>query len=398
MSAGVLIAGGGLAAQRCCEALRKAGDERPIRVVGAEAHAPYDRPPLSKGVLAGALDTGELSFRPAQWYAEHRVELLLGRSAAALDPTAHALTLDDGTILAYEQLLIATGALPRRLELLDGRANVQYLRTVDDAARLSRAIVPGTRLVVIGAGFIGQEVAATARGLGAEVVMLEALPVPLGRMLGDEIGAWFSALHRDHDVDVRCSTSAVDAVIGADGRVTGLITGEGHAIDCDEIVIGIGVLPADQWLYGSGLGGGHIGVEVDEAGRTATPDVFAAGDVARPFDQRVGAHVRTEHWEAAARLGAAAGRAMLGLDVPAAPLASFWSDQYGVRIQYLGYAAEADAVVIDGDGSGADLRAVWTREDRPVAALLVGRPREMPALRQAIDETFQPIIDRSHTP
>jgi NADPH-dependent 2,4-dienoyl-CoA reductase/sulfur reductase-like enzyme len=398
MSAGVLIAGGGLAAQRCCEALRKARDERPIRMICAEGHAPYDRPPLSKGVLAGTVEIGEIAFRASDWYEEQRVELLPGRSATALDPGARTVSLDDGAELAYEQLLIATGAVPRRLELLQGHANVHYLRTADDAIRLRHALGPGRRLVVIGAGFIGQEVAATARGLGAEVVMLEALPTPLGRMLGDEIGAWFATLHRDHGVDVRCSTTAAEAVVGADGRVTALITGEGHTIGCDEIVVGIGVMPADEWLYGSGLGGGHVGVEVDVGGRTAAPAVFAAGDVARPFDQRLGAHVRTEHWEAAARQGAGAARAMLGLEVPTPPLASFWSDQYGVRVQYLGYAAEADAVAIEGDSAGPDLRAVWTREGRAVAALLVGRPREMPALRRAIDETFEPIIDRSVTP
>lgn len=398
MSPGVLIAGGGLAAQRCCEALRKAGYEGTVRVVCGESRAPYDRPPLSKAVLAGTLPVADVAFRPGAWYHEHGIELLLGRRAAALDPAAHALTLDDGTVAAYEQLLVATGSQPRRLELLENRPNVHYLRTADDATALHAALGAGTRLVVIGAGFIGQEVAATARSLGAVVTVLEALPSPLSGMFGDEIGGWFAVMHREEGVDVQCSTTAADAVVDAEGRVTALVTGEGHEIRCDEIVVGIGVLPADAWLYGTGLGGGHIGVEVDQAGRTSVPDVYAAGDVARPFDPRLGAHVRTEHWEAASRLGAAAARAMLSLDVPVAPLASFWSDQYGVRFQYLGYAAEADAMSVDGDPAERDCSAVWTRDGQPVAALLVGRPRQMPALRRAIEETFDPILKRSLTP
>ena len=395
MSPGVLIAGGGLAAQRCCEAIRKAGYEGAIRVVCGESRAPYDRPPLSKAVLAGTLPVADVALRPAAWYVEHGVELLLGRRAASVDPAAHELTLDDGTVAPYEHLLVATGAQPRRLALLEGRPNVHYLRTADDAMRLHAALGPGTRLVVIGAGFIGQEVAATARGVGATVSLLEALPSPLSGMLGDEVGAWFTAMHRAEGVDVRCSTTAATAVVDSGGRVTALVTGEGHEIPCDEIVVGIGVVPADAWLFGTGLGGGHIGVEVDQAGRTSTPDIYAAGDVARPFDPRLGAHVRTEHWEAAARLGAAAARAMLGLDVPLAPLASFWSDQYGVRFQYLGYAAEADAMTVDGDPAQRDASAVWTRDGQPVAALLIGRPRQMPALRRAIEQTFEPIQDRS---
>ena len=402
MTSGVLIAGGGLAAQRCCETLRKAGYDGVIRLVCGEVHRPYDRPPLSKAVLAGSLPATDVAFRPATWYDERGIELLLGRRAVALDPAAHELTLDDGTTARYGQLLIATGSEPRKLELLADQPNVHYLRTVDDAQRLHATLRQGTRLVVVGAGFIGQEVAATARGLGAAVTMLEALPSPLSRIFGDEIGGWFATLHQQEGVDVRCSVTVADAAIGSDGRVTALVTGEGHEIACDEIVVGIGVMPADTWLYGTGLGGGHVGVEVDEAGRTTIADVYAAGDVARPFDPRLGAHVRTEHWEAAARLGAAAARAMLGLDAPTAPLASFWSNQYDIRFQYLGYAAEADAMSIDGDPQTRDYSVVWTRSGHPVAALLAGRPRQMPALRNAIEETFESIstspLNRSPTP
>jgi 3-phenylpropionate/trans-cinnamate dioxygenase ferredoxin reductase subunit len=395
MSAGVLIAGGGLAAQRCCETLRKQGYADPIRVLCAEARAPYDRPPLSKAVLAGTTPSADVAFRPTDWYAAHAVELTLGRAAASLDVPSSVVVLDDGTVVQYEHLLVATGSEPRRLELLAGAANVHYLRTADDADRLHARLGPDVRLVVIGAGFIGQEVAATARGLGATVTVLEALPAPLSGIFGEAIGGWFADTHRRQGVDVHCSTTASHVVTDPAGRVVTLITGEGHEIPCDEVVVGIGVMPSDAWLYGSGLGGGHVGVEVDESGRTSVAGVFAAGDVARPFDPRVGAHVRTEHWESAARLGAAAARSMLGLEAQAAPLASFWSDQYGTRIQYLGYAQEADAMTVDGDPATADCAVTWTRAGEPVAALLIGRPRQMPAARRSIETTFQPILERT---
>jgi 3-phenylpropionate/trans-cinnamate dioxygenase ferredoxin reductase subunit len=398
MSTDILVAGGGLAAQRCCEALRRGGFVGAIRVVCAEDRAPYDRPPLSKGVLAGDVPVADVAFRPPSWYEEKGVELVLGRRAAGVDPDAHRLTLDDDTVLPYGKLLIATGAQARRLELVGDGPNVHSLRTAADALRLRATLGPGTRLLVIGAGFIGQEVAATARALGADVTILEALPTPLSAVFGEEIGGWFSAMHAEEGVDVRCSTTAASVIVDDDGRVTRVVTGEGHELPCDEIVVGIGVVPADAWLYGSGLGGGHLGVEVDQAGRTSAADVLAAGDVARPFDPRLGLHVRTEHWEAAARLGASAARAMLGLEIPHPPLASFWSDQYGIRIQFVGYAAEADDMTVDGDPSQRDCTAVWTRVGKPVAALLVGRPREMPALRRAIDATFDPILERTPAP
>ena len=394
----ILIAGGGLAAQRCCETLRKGGFEGTIGMACLEALPPYDRPPLSKGVLAGTIPVSDLAFRPGSWYEEQRVALLLGRPAASLEADAHRVSLEDGTVVGYEQLLIATGSHPRRLALLEGRPNVHYVRTTEDTARLRASLGAGTRLLIIGAGFIGMEIAATARGLGAAVTVLEALPSPLGRLLGEEIGDWFAGMHREEGVDIRCSTTAAALVEEPDGRVRAIVTGDGHELGCDEIVVGIGVAPADGWLYGTGLGGAHAGVEVDHEGRTAEPDIYAAGDVARAFDPRVGAHVRTEHWEAAARMGPAAGKAMLGLDVPPPPLASFWSDQYGSRVQYLGYAEEADSMTIDGSTAERNFTVLWTRAGEPVAALLVGRPRALAAMRAAINDTFQPILERNLAP
>jgi 3-phenylpropionate/trans-cinnamate dioxygenase ferredoxin reductase subunit len=387
MNARIVIAGGGLAAQRCCETLRRSGHEGSITVACAEPVAPYGRPPLSKDLLAGIADAGEIGLRPAGWHAEHGVELLLGGTAVELHAGRHQLQLGRGTVLDYDRLLIATGARPRRLALLDGAPNVHVLRTIADAGRLRAALAPSSRLIVVGGGFIGQEVAATARGLGVEVSLLEAMDAPLVNLLGHDLGSWFANLHRRHGVDVHCGVTATDACRASDGSITGLIVGEGRIIPCDTILVGVGVAPADEWLAGSGIGGD--GVECDESGRTALPDVFAAGDVARPYDHYVGAHVRSEHWEAAARQGAAAARAMLDLPAPAAPPASFWSDQYGLRIQYLGYAPLGDRVEIDGDPARSDFAVVWHRDDRPVAALLVGRPRELPRMRKLVQATLE---------
>ncbi len=382
MSAHIVIAGGGLAAQRCCETLRRAGHRGRITLVCAEPVVPYDRPPLSKGVLAGELDPEALALRPPGWYADHGVELLLGRAAAALHAERHELELCDGGVLGYDRLLIATGAEPRPLPLFDGAPNAHLLRTAADAGRLRDALRPGRRLIVVGAGFIGQEVAATARALGVEVTVLEAMDAPLTGLLGHELGSWFADLHREEGVDLRCGVTAVGTRRDHRGRITGVATADGHTLACDLVLCGIGVTPADGWLAGSGLGGG--GVECDPAGRTALPDVFAAGDVARPYDPLAGAHGRSEHWEAAARKGAAAARAMLGAPDAAAPLSSFWSDQYGLRVQYVGHASLGETFELDGAVTSRDFAAVWRRRSRPVAALLVGRPRALPAMRRLV--------------
>ena len=331
---GIVIVGGGLAAQRCAETLRRRGYEAPVRMVCAEPEPPYDRPPLSKEMLAGESAAEALAYRPAWWYEEKRVELLLGVRAEGLDPGARRLRLDSGAELPYEKLLIATGGGARRLPFLEGYENVHYLRTLPDARRLSRELRAGARLAIVGAGFIGQEVAATARRLGAEVTMLEALEVPLAPILGAEVGGWFAALHAEEGVRV-LTGAMLEGARGAD-RVEELVLADGRRLACDAVVVGVGTIPATAWLEGSGLE--PDGVRTDTAGRTKLPGVFAAGDASIPFEPRFGAHARTEHWDAAAWQGAAAARSMLGEYPGTPPLPSFWSDQYGLRIQYVGHA------------------------------------------------------------
>lgn len=349
----IVIAGGGLAAQRCCERLRRKGYAGAIAMACDEAHPPYDRPPLSKEFLAGEV-TAPPRLRPDDWYADNDITLLMGERAAALHPDERELELGSGRRLRYDRLLIATGAAPRAIAGIDGHV----LRTLADAERLRESLAPGARLAVIGAGFIGQEVASTARKLGAEVTLFEAMPAPLAHIVGEKVGSWFARLHREHGVEVRLG----EAVEPSD------------AAAFDEVVVGIGVVPATEWLRGTPIGpNGSAAIRADHAGRTAIPNVFAAGDCAG-----------SQHWEAAVQQGAAAALAMLGEDPPPAPPSSFWSDLYGIRINWLGDARGADSVEIDGDPGERDFSVIYRHEGRAVAGLLVGRPRALPALRKEL--------------
>ena len=286
--------------------------------------------------------------------------------------------------------MIATGGAARRLPFLEGFENVHYLRTLADARRLRGELTAGARLAIVGAGFIGQEVAATARRLGVEVTMIEALETPLAPILGAELGAWFAELHRDEGV--RVLTGAMLEGARGSGRVEELVLADGTVLACDAVVVGVGTIPATGWLQGSGLEAG--GVPTDTAGRTKLAAVFAAGDASVPFDPRFGVHARTEHWDAAAWQGAAVAKSMLGEYPGTPPLPSFWSDQYGLRIQYVGHAHRSDAVAFDGDPASRDFGALFTQSGVAVAGLTVGRPRAIPALRKQIDRGHFPAANR----
>jgi 3-phenylpropionate/trans-cinnamate dioxygenase ferredoxin reductase subunit len=363
---GILIAGGGLAGQRCAQTLRRAGYEGGVRMVCGEPHAPYDRPPLSKAVLAGVEADEDLALRPASWYSDHAVELLLGTRAAGLDCARRKVTLADGEALGYEQLLIATGSRPRRLALLHGFANVHTLRTLEDARALRAAFAAGGRLVIVGAGFIGQEVAAAAAKAGVHTTIVEAADAPLAALLGPAVGAWFADLHRSEGVDVLLGTS-VAAATGTD-RVERLTLSDGRRLACDHVVVGIGVDPDLGWLAGSGLDPAVVRIGVE--GHTGAPGVFAAGDA-----------TGGGHWESAARQGMAAARAMLGLGSARPVAATFWSDLYDTRVHYVGDAPRADATTVDGDPARRDFSVTFTRAGTPVAVLLVGRPHDLPNAR-----------------
>jgi len=386
MSDGIVIAGGGLVAQRASETVRRLGYTGSLRMVCAEPHLPYDRPPLSKEVLSGEHAEDSVRFRPDDWYDEHDVDLLLGVSAASLVPAERRLGLSDGNTLRYDQLLIATGSRPRELPLLAGYENVSQLRTIDDARRLRIELKPGVRLVIVGAGFVGLEVASTARKLGAQVTILEAAPSPLIGVLGEQLGTWFSELHRSQGVEV--ITGRTVASVNGHGDVASLQLSDGRVVETDHVLVGVGAQPEVEWLAGSGLQNGPV--PVDAHGRTEIDAVFAAGDAAATYDRASKHHVPGSHWEAAGRQAVRAARAMLGLEPGRVELTSFWTDQYGLRIQYLGDAKLADAIAIDGEPEDRNFTATFTRAGRPVAALLIDRTRSLPAMRKLISDGGKP--------
>ena len=363
MTPGLLIVGGGLAAQRCCETLRALGHDGPITIAGAEGSEPYDRPPLSK---EGLTDAADPRFRPREWYAEHGVALRLGAPAVRLRAGARTVELAGGERLRYDDLLIATGSRPVMLPALGGFANVQALRTLADAERLRAALRGGAAVSVVGGGLIGLEVASSARRLGAAVTVIEAAPLPLGGLLGREVGLRLAAWHREDGAALRLG-AALESARGGE-RVEELVLADGSRVATDHVVVAVGVRPATDWLEGSGP--------------TAHPHVYAAGDV-----------TGSGHWEAAARQGAGVARALLGLDPqpPAPP--SFWSDQLGLRLQCVGAPAGAHATIAP-DPEGRGFEAVYRRDGRVSAVLLAGRSAaDLRAARRLL--TPEPQLERS---
>lgn len=388
----VAVVGASLAGLRAAQALREGGFTGSLVMVGEERHLPYDRPPLSKQVLAGTWPPERTTLADETALRDLGVDLRLGRRATALDADARRLTLDDGTQLAADGIVLATGARPRRLPGTDGRHDVLVLRTLDDAERLRTAIEqagPGCRVVVVGAGFIGSEVAATCAGLGCEVVVLEALQTPLEPALGELIGAACGALHLRHGVELRtgASVASIDAAPGPRSSRHTVQLADGGSVAADVVVVGIGVIPNTQWLDGSGLEVAD-GVVCDAA-LFAADGVVGAGDLARWSWRHHGEEqsVRIEHWEVASQMGVAAAKSLLAgraAAVPFDPVPYFWSDQYGLRIQVLGHPEPTDQVaVIDGrlDADDGKFVAIYGRAGKLTAALAISRPRQLMAFR-----------------
>jgi NADPH-dependent 2,4-dienoyl-CoA reductase/sulfur reductase-like enzyme len=401
----VVVVGASLAGLRACETLRTDGFAGRVTLVGAEAEVPYDRPPLSKKVLAGEWEPDRIRLRKPEAFDELGLDLRLGVRATGLDTERRVLSLADGSELAYQGLVIATGAAPRRLSDQPALDGVCELRTLADALDLrSRLAEHSTRVTVIGAGFIGLEVAATARQAGCVVTVLEGAPSPLIRGLGTVLGDAVAGVHARHDVDLRCGVT-VAAIEGVDGRVSGVRLGDGTLIGSDVVVVGIGVAPATEWLAGSGLEVWD-GIVCDDTLWTGRPGVYAAGDCARwhnhVFDPHDDAVMRVEHWTNAAEQGASAARNLLavaggGTPTPYESVPFFWSDQFESRIQFVGRAHGDDEVHVFAGSTDGSFAALYGWQDRLRGVLGVSMPKMVMPFRNLIaaKATWAEALDKA---
>ncbi|MGV0851656.1 NAD(P)/FAD-dependent oxidoreductase [Mycolicibacterium phlei] len=379
--------GAGQTAAVAARNLRRRGFDGRIVLIGDEPYVPYQRPPLSKEFLAGTETEDGLWILPPSWIADNDVEILTGTAVTRLDTTTRTVELDGQAPLRADAVLFATGGSPRTLPVPGPRPDlVHYLRTLDDSRRLATQLAPGRRLAIIGAGFIGLEIASTATAAGVSVTVLEAAAVPLAPVLGPEMGALMTQVHRDHGVDVRTGVS-VTAMRTTDTGVQIDLAG-GGTVEADAVVIGIGITPnVAVAAAASGLEVDN-GIVVDAVGRTSVPGVFAAGDVARRFSPRAGRHVRVEHFDNASRQGVAVANAMLGRDALSDDPYWFWSDQYGLNTQFVG--AAAGRPVIRGDLAALDFTGFYF--DGPVlcGAFSVERGEDISAVREMLGREVDP--------
>ncbi|WP_306209111.1 NAD(P)/FAD-dependent oxidoreductase [Actinoplanes sp. RD1] len=370
----VVIAGASAAGLAAAETLRREGFAGTVTLIGEELDAPYDRPPLSKQILAAQWEADRLFLRTGAQLAALGLDLRLGVPATGLDVAGRTVRLGDGSEIGYDGLIVATGVRPRRLP----GQGAHVLRTVADALALRRGLGPGRRLVVVGAGFLGAESAAVARTVGCEVTMLEPAPVPLAHAVGAGIGQVLTEVHREHGVDLRTGVTVSAVVEG------GVRLGDGELVEADEVLVAVGSHPNTEWLAGSGLRVDD-GLVCDRFCR-AGPGVYGAGDVARWDNPLFGVPMRVEHRTNAAEQGMAAARNLLGAARPFAPVPYFWSDQYDLRIQAYGYLRGHDAVsVVEGDLGSRRFVAAYHRNDRLVGVLAIGMPpRTVRSWRQAV--------------
>ncbi|MGP3970048.1 NAD(P)/FAD-dependent oxidoreductase [Streptomyces sp. 6N223] len=367
-----VITGASLAGAKAAEALRGHGFDGRLLLIGDEPDRPYERPPLSKGYLRGKQDRETIFVHPPRWYTDQDIDLRLDTTVTTIDRNRHAVTVSGGESIPYDKLLLATGASPRRLPVpgadLDG---VLYLRRVGDCERIMDTFRTASRVVFIGGGWIGLEVAAAAREAGVEVTVIEPGELPLLRVLGPQIAPVFADLHRENGVDLRLRAHATE-IVGGNGRVAGVRLTDGARIDADAVVVGIGAVPNTRLAVEAGL---HIdnGVVTDASLRTSDPDIHATGDVANALHPMLGKHIRVEHWANALHQPGTAARAMLGEPASYDRVPYFFTDQYDLGMEYAGYAepGDYDDVAVRGDLNGREFIAFWLSNGRVLAGMNV---------------------------
>jgi 3-phenylpropionate/trans-cinnamate dioxygenase ferredoxin reductase component len=375
---GIVIVGGGLAATRAAEQLRRAQYAGPVTIVSDEIHLPYDRPPLSKDVLRGEVEN--VTLKPREFYDENNITLLLGSAVTGVDTAAQTATLADGTVLNYDDLIIATGLVPRRIPSFPDLEGIRVLRTFEESQAMREHAGSAKHAVVVGAGFIGCEVAASLRGLGVDVVMVEPQPTPLASVLGEQIGAMVARLHRAEGVDVRTGIG-VAQVLG-DGHVEKVVLTDGTELAADMVVVGIGSRPATDWLAETGIEVDN-GVICDNVGRTSAPHVWALGDVAS-WQDATGHQARVEHWSNVTEQARVLVPVLLGQEPPEVIVVPyFWSDQYDVKIQCLG-EPEADDIVHVVEDDGRKFLAYYERDGVIAGVVGGGMPGKVMKARAKI--------------
>lgn len=354
---GIVVVGAGLAAAKAIETLREDGFDGAITLIGDEAERPYERPALSKEYLQGKSTSEDLFVHPAAWYGDHDVDTRFGDAATSIDRDARTVTLASGDTVSYDQLLLATGSRPNTLPIPGADlAGVFSLRRMSDSDQIRAAFADAKNVVIIGAGWIGLETASAARAAGLNVTVLEFAPLPLQRVLGDKLATYFAELHRKNGVDLRTSVSAT-AIEGSDKRVTGVRVDD-EVLPADLVIVGVGIKPNSELAAEAGLAVDN-GITVDESLHTSDPTVFAAGDVANARNTTLDSSIRVEHWDNAIRQGKLAAKSMLGAAGAYDWQPYFYTDQFDLGMEYVGYASAADDVVIRGDQSTGEFIAFW---------------------------------------
>lgn len=363
-----VIVGGGLAGAKAAEALREKGFDGEVILFAAEDHLPYERPPLSKDYLAGKKSLEDFTPHPEDWYREHDVELRLGTEITFVDRLNHSVGFAEGRHQGYDKLLLATGSRPRTPSIPGSDVeDVHYLRTVDDASALVEALSEGSTLAVVGAGWIGLEVAASARERGVAVTVVESAELPLLGALGREAAEVFAQLHREHGVDLRLETS-VDEITTVDGKVTGLRLGDESTISADAVLVAVGATPNTELAERAGLDTADGGILVDASLKTSDDDIYAVGDIAAADHPLFGTRIRTEHWANAQNQPAVAVAGMLGEPGTYEELPYFYTDQFDLGMEYVGHAPEYDSVVFRGDREGREFTVFYLDGEKRVLA------------------------------
>jgi 3-phenylpropionate/trans-cinnamate dioxygenase ferredoxin reductase component len=395
----IVIAGGGQAAVQAVDTLRRKGFTGKLTMVGDEPWLPYQRPPLSKKYLAGALERERLMIRPAQFFAEHRVDAHLGRRVTTIAPRERHVRLDDGLVLPYDALMLATGSRPRRLPVPGADlAGVHYLRTIADADGIRAECTAGGRLVIIGGGYIGLEVAATARELGVEVTVLEMAERVMSRVTCPDVSRFYEAEHARHGVRIRCHET-LRALHGDDrtGRVRAVLTEQGGEYPADVVVIGVGVAPADELARAAGIECEN-GVVTDVHCRTSDEAIYAAGDCASHLNRQYGRHLRLESVDNAFEQGSTVALNLLGTATPHDKVPWFWSDQFDLKLVIVGVSQGYDTLILRGAPASRSFSACYLRGGELVAIDTVNAPKDQMAARKLIAAHVRPSVDRLADP